>query len=170
MENEIVIIEKEIGNVIELEERAPVWKMPFIMGKDYKQIFNYLESQNCECAEAPYTRYLDINWQVQISKGGITNFFEMFTKKWHFQVGVPTSKKLDGKGNLNSLTIGNRKYVMTFHYGPYQKVGQTYKRIFSWIKEKNLTPENESIEIYLNDPQKTKKKDLKTTILIPLTL
>lgn len=51
--DDIEIIEKEIGDVIEIEERVPVWKMPSVMSKDFNLILEYLKSKGVNCKEAP---------------------------------------------------------------------------------------------------------------------
>lgn len=165
---EIEIIEKEIGHVIEIEEQVPVWKMPSVMSKDFNLILEHLKFKGVDCNEAPYARYLDIDWDLEMKKGIFVNFIRMFTKRWHFQVGMPTTTKIEGVNNLIDRQIQNKKYVKTFHYGPYQKVGSTYKKMYDWAKAQNMSFENESIEFYLNDPRDTKKESLKTMVLIPL--
>ena len=168
MNTDFEIIEKEIGNVIEIEENEATWKLPSIMKKDYKKIFEYLKSQNTECSDAPYAHYLDVDWDAQINKSTFSNFLDIFTKKWHFWAGVPTSLKLDGEENLKSREIGKRRYAKAIHLGPYQKVGKTYENMYKWIKEQGLTEKNESFEFYLNDPRNTKKELLETLVLIPI--
>lgn len=165
---EIEIIEKEIGDVVEIEERVPVWKMPFAMSKDFKLILEYLKSKGVDCKEAPYARYLDFDWDLEMKRGAFANFIRMFTKQWHFQAGMPTSTKIGGANNLVGRKIQTKKYVKTIHYGPYQKVGATYQKMYVWAKGKKLSFENESIEFYLNDPRDTEKNSLETMVLIPI--
>ena len=64
--------------------------------------------------------------------------------------------------------LASGKYVKSLHIGPYRKVGDTYKRMMTWIAEKNIIPAPECIEIYLNDPRETKKEDLMTEVFIPI--
>lgn len=165
---EIEVIEKEIGDVIEIEERVSMLKMPSVMGKDFTLILEYLKTKDVRCKEAPYARYLDIDWEVEMKKGMFANIISAFTKKWHFQIGMPTEKKIGGTDNMISKHIKTEKYIKTHHYGPYQKVGGTYKKMCAWAKTKNLTLDKESFEFYLNDPGETKKEDLKTMVLIPV--
>lgn len=165
---EVEIIEKQIGDVIEIEERVPVWKMPSAMSRDLTLILEYLKSKGVDCKEAPYARYLDIDWDLEMKRGAFANFIGMFTKKWHFQAGMPTSTKIKGANNLVDRNIQKKKYVKTIHYGPYQSVGITYKKMYVWVKAQNLSFENESIEFYLNDPKDTEKNSLETMVLIPI--
>jgi effector-binding domain-containing protein len=165
---DIEIIEKEIGDVIEIEERVPVWKMPFVMSKDFNLILEYLKSKDVDCKEAPYARYINIDWELEMKKGAFANFVGLLTKKWHFRVGMPTSMKIEGANDLKDRQIQNKKYVKTIQYGPYQDVGATYKKMYAWAKSQNLDFENESLELYLNNPKVTDKERLKTMVLIPV--
>lgn len=81
---------------------------------------------------------------------------------------MPTSTKIEGANNLANHKIQNKKYVKTIHYGPYQKVGVTYKNMYAWAKAQKLSFENEFIEFYLNDPKNTEKQSIETMVLIPI--
>ncbi|MCJ7802339.1 MAG: GyrI-like domain-containing protein [Candidatus Marinimicrobia bacterium] len=168
MKNDIKIIEKEIGYVIEIEEKVSMFKMPKLLGQNYKSIFAYFAEKNIKESgdTMPYTRYLDIEWEKQMKRGAIGNIVDAFTKKWHFQVGVPSTKKLDSKERMISNKISNKKYIRTMHYGPYQKVGETYKIMWEFAQDNNLKLENESIEHYLNDPSTVSKDKIETEVLI----
>jgi len=61
-------------------------------------------------------------------------------------------------------------YAVTTHFGPYQKLGETYVKLLGqWLpqsgRELCLTP---CFEVYLNDPQSTEPEDLITDIYAPL--
>jgi len=88
--NEFEIIEKEIGPVIEIEERVPVWRMPATFGRDYKRIAEYLTSQDAEVVGMPYARYQNMDWEVELNRSKLSTFFSLFTQKWHFFVGMPS--------------------------------------------------------------------------------
>lgn len=161
-------VEIEIGNVIEIEDSAPMWKMPNIMSKNFSRIFKYLTARNCKAKEAPFARYLEVDWEALMKNKPLRNFIEIFTKRWHFLVGVATSEKLNGEGVLKASTLPKRKFVKTIHRGPYRNIGKTYKGMYRWVKDQGLIVENESIEYYLNDPRTTRKEDLETMVLIPI--
>jgi effector-binding domain-containing protein len=168
MNNEFEIIEKEIGPVIEIEEHVTMWRMPSTFSRDYKRIAEYLSAQGVECVEAPYARYLDMDWELEIGKGKFSALIDMLTRKWHFQAGMPISRPLPGEGELKAHVLEKRRYCKAVHHGPYQKVGGTYKALYDWVKVQGLSLENEAIEFYLNDPRETDKADLETVILIPV--
>lgn len=164
------VVEKSIGYVVEIERLVPMMKMPKIMGADYKAIFKYLSENGIEPSihTMPYTRYLDIDWESQMKKGALANFIEVFTKKWHFLDGIQSPKKLPDKDDFVSNRFTKKRYLRAMHYGPYQKVSETYKKMWNFAQENNLSLESESIEFYLNDSTTVKKEDIETEVLIPL--
>ena len=168
MGNQCEIIETAIGPVIEIEERVAMWRMPSTFGRDYKRIAEYLNSQGATCSDMPYARYLDMEWEVELSKGKFAMLLDMVMKRWHFYAGMPTSKPLSTEGELEAQVMESRRYARTVHRGPYQNSGKTYAALFAWMQSQGLLAVNEAIEFYLNDPREVDKADLQTVILIPL--
>jgi hypothetical protein len=167
MVSDIQLIEREIGNVLEIEERVPVWKMPMTMSRDFPALFEYAQNEGANPTEA-YARYMEIDLEAEVSKGMLANFLGMFTKKWHFFVGVPTASALEPGDRMVAGFLEKQRYVQGMHKGPYRKVGESYERMLAWITEQGLTAQNECIEFYLNDPSEVKQEELETRILIPV--
>ena len=168
MTNEFEIIDKAIGPVIEIEERVPVWRMPATFGRDYKRIAEYVTSQGAEIVDMPYARYQDMDWQRELSRGKLASLFAMLTKKWHFFVGMPTSKTLPGEKELQSRKLASQRYARAIHRGPYQNSVVTYRALYDWVVSQGLSMQNEAIECYVNDPREVAEADIETVILIPL--
>jgi effector-binding domain-containing protein len=169
MEREFELIEREIGNVVEIEETAPVWKMPKVMGRDFSELMNYIESQHSEYDDMPYTHYVDIDWEKELNKGAVGNILDMAFKRWHFFVGMGVKGQLDPQGNIRPSMLGKRKYVRGVHKGAYRNMGQTYMDMYDWIKQHGFTPEPECIEFYMNDPGQAKQEELETVVMVPVS-
>lgn len=169
MHSDFEIIEKEIGAVVEIEETAPIWKMPKVMGRDFHQLMDYVQSQHGELADVPYSHYVDIQWEKELHKSALSNLRDLFFKKWHFFVGMPVSNRLAAQGNIRPAMLDKRQYVRGVHKGSYQDMGETYARMVDWIKSQGLTPEPESIEFYVNDPTHAKQEELETVVLVPVS-
>lgn len=168
MTNKFEVVEKAIGPVIEIEESVPVWRMPATFGRDYKHIARYLHANEAECVDMPYARYQDMDWDVELGRGKLAAFLSLLFKRWHFYVGMPTSKCLPDKGILKSHELESRRYVRGVHRGPYQQCATTYKALHDWAIAQGLSLKNEAIECYVNDPKEVVKADIETVILIPL--
>jgi AraC family transcriptional regulator len=67
-------------------------------------------------------------------------------------------------------TVGGGEYAVTTHFGPYNKLGEIYSRLFGeWLLQssRELRPEP-CLEFYLNDPDGTDPDELITDICLPL--
>ena len=67
-------------------------------------------------------------------------------------------------------TIGGGEYAVTTHFGPYEKLGETYSKLYGqWLVQSNREYRSEpGLEFYLNSPDGTEPEDLVTDICIPL--
>jgi len=170
MKSNIKIINREIGDVIEIERKVSMLKMPKIMGQDFKTLYKFLSENGVEPSNKtmPYARYVDVDWKSQITKGGLANLVDTFTKKWHFFDGIQTPKTLKNSNEFVPRKFTKRKYIWAKHYGPYHKVSETYKTMWKFAKKNNLNLANESFEFYLNDPKTVSKDQIETEMLIPI--
>ncbi|XPV76400.1 MAG: GyrI-like domain-containing protein [Desulfovibrio sp.] len=164
----IEIIEKELGYVLEIEEKIKMFKMPSAMKANFKELYEYVTEKGCECENPPYARYVNINWEEEMTKSKLRVMFEIFTRNWHFMAGVPVPEDLKGQGRMKENVLPMRKYVTGIHKGPYHKVGHSYQKLGEWISKESISVGNESIEIYLNDPRVVSKENLETMLLIPV--
>lgn len=67
-------------------------------------------------------------------------------------------------------TIDGGEYAVTTHFGPYDKLGQTYAMLFGqWLLQSGRELRSDPcLEFYLNDPDSTDPDDLLTDICLPL--
>jgi AraC family transcriptional regulator len=67
-------------------------------------------------------------------------------------------------------TVGGGEYAVTTHVGPYNKLGETYSRLFGeWLLQSGRRLRSDPcLEFYLNDPDGTDPEDLVTDICMPL--
>jgi len=163
------VVEKEIGPVVEIEEKVKVWQMPKTFGRDYEVINNYLVSNGAKCSNMPYARYVDMDWEKEVNRGAFGNLIAVLFNRWHFFAGLPSTKMLESSGELQAQEIKSQKYARALHKGPYKDVGPTYKALFEWAKAQGIVLKSEAIEYYLNDPSEVKAEDIETEIFIPLS-
>lgn len=91
-------------------------------------------------------------------------------EKLRYDACVTVGKDFAPIGELGVQTIVKGEYAMTTHFGPYQKLGDTYRKLFGeWLprsgREVATAP---CFEIYLNAPDSTEPEDLLTDIHVPL--
>jgi len=83
---------------------------------------------------------------------------------------VTVDDDFEGEGEIGAQTVGGGEYAVTTHVGPYDKLGQTYARLYGqWLPQSGREPRSQpSLEFYLNDPESTDPEDLLTDIYAPL--
>jgi AraC family transcriptional regulator len=90
--------------------------------------------------------------------------------KIRYDACVTVDESFVPEGDIGVQVIAGGDYAMATHFGPYQKLGETYSQLFGqWLprsgRELRSAP---CFEVYLNDPQTTDPEDLLTDIYIPL--
>jgi len=92
------------------------------------------------------------------------------SEKIRYDACVTVDESFVPEGEIGVQVIPGGEYAVTTHFGPYQKLGDTYTRLLGqWLprsgRELRSTP---CFEVYLNDPQSTEPEDLLTDIYAPL--
>lgn len=64
--------------------------------------------------------------------------------------------------------ISEGEMVQIMHTGPYDKVGESYEKIFAFMKTRKLADTGRYHEIYLSDPSRTAPEKLKTIVRLPV--
>jgi AraC family transcriptional regulator len=72
--------------------------------------------------------------------------------------------------SLTEHRLPARRYACTVYTGPYERLGDVWQRLMGeWIPSNGLRiADGESYELYLNDPSRTPKEQLKTEICVPI--
>ena len=155
-------------DVLIIEDYVGIFQFSKVMGPAYQKIMDYMQSRGEEPQKAPFTQYEVDDWEKTVNMNGFKAFFSMLTKKWPIQMGFEITTDISTNGEIKLKTIPAGDYLKTKHTGPYQKVGDAYKKIYSYAKNQNLKLDNVSYEYYLNDPKKVTKEKLETEIWVPV--
>ncbi len=76
--------------------------------------------------------------------------------------------KLKDAAGVTIATTIEGPAIKTVHKGPYNGLGDTYQKMFAFMREEGLEPGPACYELYLNDPGDTPPADLLTEIRQPL--
>jgi AraC family transcriptional regulator len=90
--------------------------------------------------------------------------------KIRYDACITVSDDFHARGDIGVQVIGGRDYAVMTHFGPYEKLNESYARLLGrWLprsgRELNGGP---SLEFYLNSPENTAPEDLITDICAPL--
>ena len=91
-------------------------------------------------------------------------------EKIRYDACVTVDETFRPEGELGVQTIPGGDYAVTTHIGPYDKLGETYAKLYGgWLPQSGRMPRSAPcFEIYLNDPEGTDPEELITDIHVPL--
>lgn len=162
--------------IIELNERQALvktdsvgmFKLAKVMGPAYISLKSYLEDKKIEFNPIPFTSYAVDNWEETVNLKGLKMLINIFTKKWDIAMGYEISEEINLTDDMQLIILPAGKYIETMHMGPYQNVGETYKKIYAFAQTEGVKLGDKSYEYYMNDPREVSKKELETKVLVPI--
>lgn len=117
--------------------KVAVVEMPQFLGKAYGAVETRLAEVGGTYAGPPFARYRALDEK-----------FEEF----EVEAGFPVIAPVDGDEHVASSTLPGGKAAVTWHVGPYEKLGPAYEAVMKWITERNGVPIGDAWEVYHSDP------------------
>jgi effector-binding domain-containing protein len=91
-------------------------------------------------------------------------------KELMWDLGFIVKKGTKAKRPLRAHTIKFPKTAKCLHVGPYEKLGETYKRMVEFLEKEGYKTKPPVINRYIDNPDKVKDKSkLKTEMLVGIT-
>jgi len=84
------------------------------------------------------------------------------------EVVVPVSGEVKETAEIKTYTIPGGRMARIVHKGPYDKVGETYTKVFAWLDRNGKIVMGPYREIYLNSPMEVSPEELLTEIQVPI--
>ncbi len=90
--------------------------------------------------------------------------------KLRYDACVTITGDIKPEGEVGTQIVHGGRYSVFLHKGSYEKLGDTYNAIFSqWLPTSNEKLRDlPCFDVYVNDPARTKPKNLTTEIWIPI--
>jgi AraC family transcriptional regulator len=90
--------------------------------------------------------------------------------KIRYDACVVVSRPVQPEGEFGVLELPGGRYAVATHRGPYEKLSETYQRIYgAWLPKSGYElGDTPAFEQYLNSPQSAKPEDLVTLIHVPI--
>ncbi|GAH61652.1 unnamed protein product, partial [marine sediment metagenome] len=91
-------------------------------------------------------------------------------EKIRYDACVPVDEDFEPEGDVGVQVIAGGEYAVTTHFGPYERLGETYAKLCGqWVPQSGRQLRaSPCFDVYLNDPESTKPEDLLTDIHVPL--
>lgn len=145
------LTEQKEQPVLSVRTRTPVGNLTAALGKAYGAIFAYLGQMGETPAGAPFVAYYNVDMQ-----------------DLDVEIGVPVSKPIAGRGEVNQSLIPAGKQASCVYKGPYAEIGPAYDALTKWIADSKLIPSGVCYEFYLNSPGEVPDSELLTKIVFLL--
>jgi len=85
-----------------------------------------------------------------------------------YEICVPVTAGTKSDQAVKVKTLDPISAAVAIHIGPYEKVGETYGKLMTWITDNKYLPSGPPREYYLNDPTQVPAESLKTKIVMPV--
>jgi effector-binding domain-containing protein len=89
-----------------------------------------------------------------------------------WEVGIPVVRPgTIGKAGMDEMAfkvLESMHVAYTHHVGPYEKVGDTYDKLFEWIEMNDYPLMGFPVEVYWSDPETTPEDKLVTELWLPI--
>jgi AraC family transcriptional regulator len=91
-------------------------------------------------------------------------------EKLRYDVCITVDERFQPESSVGVQDIVGGEYAIVEHRGPYDRLGATYAALMGqWMPANDREPARAPfVEVYLNNPQQTAEKDLRTEIHAPL--
>lgn len=163
----VFIEEKE---AVVIKDKVGMFKLASVMGPAYRKIQEVSQFEGLHLDKVPFTSYVVQNWKKTTQMGFFGMLVNVLFHKWEIEMGfiINGEATLDHVDDIDVISIPGGKFLETTHIGAYKNVGETYKKLYAFAEENNLTMGGKSYEFYENDPTCTPEKELSTKVLVPL--
>jgi len=92
---------------------------------------------------------------------------EALWELWAPVVGDTPEREPDDNG-LGIKLVPETKVASLMYQGPYDGIGPSYTRLFTWMTENGFVPAGPPRELWYSDPAVTEPKDYLTEIQMPI--
>jgi effector-binding domain-containing protein len=144
-------IERPRQPTLIVRTRAPVARLPEVLGPAWGAIMAHAAAVGATPAGAPFVGYHNMDME-----------------DLDLEIGVPFVEPVAGEGDVHAGELPAGPAVATLHVGPYDRVGEAYDALQAWMKEHGHAPGGPAYEHYLNDPDEVAPEALETRIVWPI--
>ena len=92
------------------------------------------------------------------------------TDKLRSDACISADDEVECPEGVSKKKIAKGSYAVFLHKGSYDRLKETYRGVFGWVRENDISLRDEPVfERYLNrDPRRTKPENLRTEIYLPI--
>ena len=150
---DIMLLQQPEQYALVIERQGDMTTFGELIANGFQQINTYLKESGELPTDIPCVEYPAYN--------------EITEKNIRMVITFYTSKSLPKKGDIQNVTIPERRIVACLHKGSYEELAKLYNEMAQWIKEKGFEATGSSIEHYYTDPETPETEQI-TRVVMPL--
>lgn len=151
--SEIMLLKQPQQPALAVEVQTDMSGMSKAIGENFVNIDSLFKKQGEVTTDIPYVEYPD---------------FESLTEQnIRMIIGLKSPKELQGKEDIQSIIIPERKIVSYLHRGTYAELATLYNEMMEWIKSNGYKASGTSIEYYYTGPDVPEEEQV-TRVEMPL--
>jgi len=135
-----------------LKGKVAVAEFPDFLGRAYEASAAYALKAGVPMVGPPFGRYRAIS-----------------DEEFDVEAGFPVAFAVEGDDHVAAGSLPAGPAAITWHIGPYDRVGEAYEALGKWIDENGGVPDGAGWEIYYSDPGTTQPAEYRTQVVMPYT-
>jgi effector-binding domain-containing protein len=139
MNHDFKIIELTEQPALAIRETVAVADIPAKMQEFFGELGRFIKAVNIAIAGPPFALYHSWNDRETV-----------------MEVGFPVVPGAAGEGRIQPTALPGGKAVTGMHFGPYDKLVESYNAMTAWMKANGLEAAGRMWETYLTDPDREK--------------
>jgi effector-binding domain-containing protein len=151
MNEAIELVQSKAQAGLSIRQMVKFAEIPNMMSKAYGELMTYMQRNDIQMVGPPFVFYH--SWS---------------DVETDMDCGFPVTSTFKGEGRIHSFDLPAVKVMMTIHTGPYEKLGETYKKVEEKMRAMGIKPADHMWESYLNNPMEVPPEKLLTQIFWPI--
>ncbi len=125
------------------------------VGLIFGKLFEWLIEKDVNPIGPPFGIYYDNPKEVPLAE-------------CRYDVCVPIKVEIESDSLVQIKEICEMEVASLMYKGPYDKVGASWEKLYSWVYKNKYEPAGPGMEVYLNSPAEVSADSLLTEIQIPV--
>ena len=144
-------IEQSAQPTLVVRRRRAVERLPEVLGPAWGLVMARAADVGAEPVGAPFAAFFNTDMQ-----------------DLDVAIGFVVDRVVAGAGEVEAGEIPAGTAVQCMHVGPFDRLGEAYAAVRSWMGERGLEHAGPAFEHYLDDPDDTPIEQVRTLIVIPV--
>src|SRR5690606_39855912 len=89
---------------------------------------------------------------VSIVGAAFARYYGVPTTSADLEVGFPTDRPVQPPGDVVAGSLPGGRVARVIHHGSYDRLGESWQRLQSWLEQSGHTPGVDIWEVYLTEP------------------